>query len=89
MRLPATYANFLVINGAVLMPTYRDAEQDDRARRQLQLAFPKHEIVPIDCRVLIEQHGSLHCCTMQFPQGVVPPPPPSQGGGMNHVKQLI
>lgn len=70
-RLPATYANFLVINGAVLMPTYRDAERDELARRQLQLAFPRHEIVPIDCRILIEQHGSLHCCTMQFPQGVI------------------
>ena len=84
-RLPATYANFLVINSAVLMPTYRDPEVDEQARRQLQQAFPKHEIVPIDCRVLIEQHGSLHCCTMQFPQGVLPPPTPSQGGGMNHI----
>ena len=83
-RLPATYANFLVINGAVLMPTYRDPQTDERARQQLQLAFPRHEIVPIDCRVLIEQHGSLHCCTMQFPQGVLPPPTPSQGGGMSH-----
>lgn len=70
-RLPATYANFLVINGAVLMPTYRDAERDELARRQLQLAFPRHEMVPIDCRILIEQHGSLHCCTMQFPQGAI------------------
>ena len=66
-RLPATYANFLCVNGAVLMPTYRDPERDERARRQLQLAFPRHEIVGVDCRVLIEQHGSLHCCTMQFP----------------------
>lgn len=72
-RLPATYANFLIINGAVLMPTYRDPERDDLARRQLQQAFPRHEIVPIDCRVLIEQHGSLHCCTMQFPQGTLRP----------------
>ena len=70
-RLPATYANFLCINGAVLMPTYRDAERDEQARRQLQQAFPRHEIIPIDCRVLIEQHGSLHCCTMQFPKGVI------------------
>ena len=70
-RLPATYANFLCVNGAVLMPTYRDPERDETARRQLQLAFPKHEIIGIDCRVLIEQHGSLHCCTMQFPQGVI------------------
>lgn len=70
-RLPATYANFLVVNGAVLMPTYRHPELDELAKKQLQKAFPKHEIVGIDCRVLIEQHGSLHCCTMQFPLGVV------------------
>lgn len=70
-RLPATYANFLCINGAVLMPTYGDAELDGLALRQLQTAFPRHKIVPINCRVLIEQHGSLHCCTMQFPQGAI------------------
>ena len=69
-RLPATYANFLVINGAVLMPTYGQPENDDLARRQLQKAFPKYDIVPIDCRVLIRQHGSLHCSTMQYPVGV-------------------
>ena len=70
-RLPATYANFLIINGAVLMPTYGQPENDDFARRQLQKAFPKYDIVPIDCRVLIRQHGSLHCSTMQFPVGVL------------------
>lgn len=73
MRLPATYANFLIINGAVLVPTYGNPELDERACRQIQQAFPRHEIVPIDCRVLIEQHGSLHCCTMQFPTGVLRP----------------
>lgn len=70
-RLPATYANFLVINGAVLMPTYGDATLDERAKAQLGKAFPKHDIVGIDCQVLIRQHGSLHCCTMQFPVGVI------------------
>ena len=70
-RLPATYANFLIINGAVLMPTYCQPDNDDLARRQLQKAFPKYDIVPIDCRVLIRQHGSLHCSTMQFPVGVL------------------
>ncbi len=70
-RLPATYANFLIINGAVLMPTYGQPENDDLAHRQLQKAFPKYDIVPIDCRVLIRQHGSLHCSTMQFPVGVL------------------
>ena len=58
-RLPATYANFLIMNDAVLYPTYN------------QQAFPKHEIVGIDCRALIKQHGSLHCVTMQYPQGVI------------------
>ncbi len=70
-RLPATYANFLVINNAVLMPTYGQPENDEQARRQLQKAFPKYDIVPIDCRVLIRQHGSLHCSTMQYPVGVM------------------
>lgn len=67
-RLPATYANFLIMNGAVLMPTYGHPEQDEAAAKQLQAAFPKHEIVGIDCQPLIIQHGSLHCCTMQFPR---------------------
>lgn len=70
-RLPSTYANFMVINGAVLMPTYKYPELDELARKQLQKAFPRHEIIGIDCRALIIQHGSLHCCTMQFPIGTV------------------
>lgn len=67
-RLPATYANFLIINGAVLMPTYA-SEKDETARVQLQRAFPGREIIGIDCRALIKQHGSLHCVTMQLPEG--------------------
>lgn len=70
-RLPSTYANFLIMNGTVLMPTYGDRDLDELATRQLQKAFPKHDIVGIDCQVLIRQHGSLHCCTMQFPLGVI------------------
>ena len=69
-RLPATYANFLIVNGAVLMPTYQ-SPKDDVARAQLQKAFPGREIVGIDCLPLIKQHGSLHCVTMQFPEGVL------------------
>ena len=65
-RLPATYANFLVINGAVLMPTYA-SPKDEVARERLQSAFPGREVVGIDCRALIRQHGSLHCVTMQYP----------------------
>ncbi len=68
-RLPATYANFLVINGAVLVPLYNDP-QDDAALRAVQSAYPNREIIGIDCSPLIRQHGSLHCLTMQLPQGV-------------------
>ena len=65
-RIPATYANYLVINGAVLVPTY-DTDLDAIALAQVQQAFPDHEIVGIDCQALIRQHGSLHCVTMQYP----------------------
>jgi agmatine deiminase len=71
-RLPATYANFLVINGAVLVPTYRDEERDRLAMERIGQAFPGREIIGIDCLPLLEQHGSLHCVTMQLPQGVLP-----------------
>ena len=70
-RLPATYANFLVINGAVLCPTYAQPDLDQQALTTISEAFPDREIVGIDCRSLIEQHGSLHCCTMQYPEGVL------------------
>lgn len=70
-RLPATYANFLILNHAVLYPTYGQPANDARAREVLQAAFPKHDIVGIDCQVLIRQHGSLHCVTMQYPAGII------------------
>ncbi|MDD2899655.1 MAG: agmatine deiminase family protein [Desulfuromonadaceae bacterium] len=70
-RLPATYANFLIINGAVLVPTYRDHENDSTALERIATAFPGREIIGIDCLPLLEQHGSLHCVTMQLPQGVL------------------
>ena len=65
-RLPATYANYLVINGAVLVPTYAQSDLDAEALRTIALAYPDRDIVPIDCRPVIRQHGSLHCCTMQY-----------------------
>nr|WP_321467373.1 agmatine deiminase family protein [uncultured Desulfobulbus sp.] len=70
-RLPATYANYLVINQAVLVPIYNDP-QDEEALRLLGELFTDREIIGIDCRPLIAQHGSLHCVTMQLPQGVLP-----------------
>ena len=68
-RIPATYANYLVINGAVLVPTY-DTYLDDVALAQVAKAFPDREIVGIDCQALIRQHGSLHCVTMQYPSNL-------------------
>ena len=68
-RLPATYANFLLINHSVLVPTY-NTPQDGKALEIFQQTFPKREIIAVDCSVLIRQHGSLHCVTMQFPKSV-------------------
>ena len=65
-RLPATYANYLVVNGAVLVPTYNQPDLDQEAMNIIQQAFPDREIIGIDCRAVIKQHGSLHCCTMQY-----------------------
>lgn len=73
-RLPATYANFFIMNGQVLMPTYAQPDNDRLAARVLQKAFPTYNIIGIDCRVLVRQHGSLHCSTMQFPRGIVAEP---------------
>ena len=69
-RLPATYANFLIVNGAVLLPFY-NTSKDAVAKAALQEAFPDREIVGIDCLPLIKQHGSLHCVTMQYPEGFI------------------
>ena len=69
-RLPATYANFLIINGAVLMPVY-GAPADQEALSAMKSIFPTRDIVPIDCRTLILQGGALHCATMQIPMGVI------------------
>jgi agmatine deiminase len=70
-RLPATYANFLIVNGAVLLPTYDDPA-DRRAIQVLGHAFPDRDIVPIPFLPIVEQGGSLHCLTMQLPKGVLP-----------------
>ena len=70
-RLPATYANFLIINGAVLVPVYQ-CPQDEAALRIIGHLFPGREIIGIDCNPLILQHGSLHCVTMQYPVELKP-----------------
>jgi agmatine deiminase len=69
-RLPASYANFLIINHAVLVPVYNDPA-DRQVLDVLQQCFPEREIVAINCLPLIQQYGSLHCATMQLPEGVL------------------
>ena len=68
-RLPATYANFLIVNRGVILPTYNQPAKDNEAARVLSAAFPHYDILPIDARTIIRQHGSIHCLTMQFPKG--------------------
>ena len=59
-----------IMNEAVLYPTYAQPENDARAAQVLTEAFPGREIIGVDCRALIKQHGSLHCVTMQYPESV-------------------
>ncbi len=66
-RLPATYANFLIVNHAVLLPVYGNPLKDRQAIDTIAVAMPDYEVVPVNCRALVRQHGSLHCATMQFP----------------------
>ncbi|MBR5638896.1 MAG: agmatine deiminase family protein [Muribaculaceae bacterium] len=67
-RLPATYANFLITNSQVLVPIYNQPENDKLALDTISQVFPDRSIVGIDCNSLIQQHGSLHCITMQIPK---------------------
>lgn len=70
-RLPATYANFLIVNGAVIVPTYQQPDLDRKASTLIANAFPDREIIGIDSTTIVRQHGSIHCLTMQFPEGVL------------------
>lgn len=65
--LPCTYANFLIVNGSVLAPVY-GLPEDAMALAVLKKAFPNHCVVAVRCEALLEQHGSLHCATMQIAQ---------------------
>jgi len=72
-RLPASYANFLIINGAVLVPLYGDEDADAFALTQLRNCFPDRKLVGLPACPLIEQGGSIHCVTMQLPQALISP----------------
>jgi agmatine deiminase len=66
-RMPASYANFLIINGAVLMPAFRQPKRDAQAAEVLAGCFPGRGIVPIDCLDLVVGRGTLHCVSQQQP----------------------
>jgi agmatine/peptidylarginine deiminase len=70
-RLPATYANFVILNNLVIVPSYNQQEKDKEARNIIQQAFPQHEVISIDASTVVRQHGSLHCLTMQYPQNSI------------------
>lgn len=70
-RIPATYANYLITGKVIFMPTYADPERDLLASRTLNIVFPDHKVVGVDCRTLLKQHGSLHCATMQLHPGEI------------------
>lgn len=72
-RLPATYANYLVTPRCVYMPVYNQPQKDELACQTIRIAFPDHEVVPVECITLLKQHGSLHCSTMQLPKGIINP----------------
>jgi len=69
-RLAASYANFLIINSAVLMPTYNDPN-DEIAIQILQNTFKDREVIGIPSIAAIKQNGSLHCLTMHLPVGII------------------
>lgn len=67
-RMPATYANFLLLNQTVLVPLY-GVGTDGEALEVFRKIFPEREIKGVNCYPLIEQNGSLHCITLQIPKG--------------------
>lgn len=71
LRLPATYANFLIMEKSVILPIYNQPGKDLLATQIMKIAFPNHNIITVDCTALIKQHGSLHCVTMQLPNEIL------------------
>lgn len=72
-RLPASYANYLVTPDKIFMPVYNQPQNDTLACHSVRIAFPNHEVIPVECLTLIKQHGSLHCATMQIPENLFNP----------------
>jgi agmatine deiminase len=69
VRLPASYANFYIGNGTVLVPVFGQKGKDGRALEVLRGVFPSRKVIGIDCRALVHGRGTLHCCSQQQPKG--------------------
>lgn len=69
-RLPASYANFLISNGSVIVPVFGQPANDDRALGIIRECFPGREVVGIDARDFVYEGGAIHCLTQQQPAGV-------------------
>jgi agmatine deiminase len=65
--LPASYVNFLIVNDGVLVPTFRQNKNDDRALGMIRELFPGRTVTGIDCLELVEEGGTLHCISQQQP----------------------
>ncbi len=73
-RIPATYANYLVTDKVIFIPSYGQPHNDLLAAQTIRVAYPERKAVSVDCRALLKQHGSLHCATMQLPAGFLDGP---------------
>ena len=58
--------NVRFVEQVMLVPTYAQPDLDHEAMTTIQQAYPDRQVVGIDCRAVVRQHGSLHCCTMQY-----------------------
>lgn len=67
-RLPASYANFYISNKYVIVPTFRDLQNDDKAMSTLQQCFPTRKVIGLDSTDIIWGLGSFHCLSQQEPQ---------------------
>jgi agmatine deiminase len=66
-RLPASYANFLIINGAVLAPVFNQGKRDRNALGLIHECFPNRDVLAIECSDLVFEGGALHCISQQQP----------------------
>ncbi len=67
-RLPASYANFLILNNAVMVPVFGQKKKDQLAEDVIAECFPGREVIPVTCKDLVTEGGALHCIAMTQPK---------------------